>query len=147
MSHPNSIAILTQHNQAQLARLAYLEEYSQRIDDAHVKLALAQVIEDIYEAIARVASRLRQLDQPTGQAMDEVDQKLARQAQTRRGLADQLRFVRQGLKFQLDWYQARFKDLSGDADAQAIFVALAQQTRVRLDRWDKLMTDLKVPIE
>ncbi len=146
MSH-NSIAILTQHNQVQLARLAYLEEYSQKIDDAHVKLILAQAIEDIYEAIARVASRLRQLDRPAGQALDEVDQKLLRQARTRRGLADQLRFVRQGLKFQLDWYEARLKDLSGDADTQAIFVALAQQTRVRLARWDKLMADLKVPLE
>jgi hypothetical protein len=146
MSH-SSIAILTQHNQVQLARLAYLEEYSQQIDDAQVKLVLAQVIEDIYEAIARVASRLRQLDQPTAQALDEVDQKLVRQARTRRGLADQLRFVRQGLKFQLDWYEARLKDLSGDADSQAIFVALAQQTRVRLGRWDKLMVDLKVSVE
>lgn len=146
MNH-NSIALLTQHNQVQLARLAYLEEYSQKIDNAQIKLSLGQVIEDIYEAVARVASRLRQLDQPTGQALDEVDEKLLRQARTRRGLADQLRFVRQGLKFQLDWYEARLKDLSGDADSQAIFVALAQQARVRLARWDKLMADLKVSVE
>jgi len=146
MNH-NSIAFLIQHNQVQLARLAYLEEYSQKIDDAQIKQSLSQVIEDIYEAIARVASRLRQLDQPTSQALDEVDEKLLRQARTRRGLADQLRFVRQGLKFQLDWYEARLKDLSGDADSQAIFVALAQQARVRLARWDKLMADLKVSVE
>ena len=142
-----SIAILTQHNQVQLTRLAYLQEYSDKIDDAYVKLILSQAIEDVHEAIARVASRLRQLGQATGQALAETDEKLLRQARTRRGPEDKLRFVRQGLKFQLDWYEARFKDLAGDPDSQAIFVALAQQTRVRLERWDKLMKDLKVSLE
>ncbi len=140
-----SIPILTQHNQVQLARLNYLQEYSRNIDDNQVKLSLAQAIEDTQEAIARVASRLRQLDQPSGQVLNEQDEKLVRQARTRRGVADKLRFVRQGLKFQLEWYEARLRDLADDADTQAIFVALAEQTRVRLERWDNLMKDLKVP--
>jgi len=146
MSHA-SVLILTQHNQVQLARLKYLQEYSRNIDDNQVKLALAQAIEDTQEAIARVASRLRQLDQPSGQILNEQDEKLVRQARTRRGVADKLRFVKQGLKFQLEWYEARLKDLADDADAQAIFAALAEQTRVRLERWDNLMKDMKVPAE
>jgi hypothetical protein len=146
MSH-TSVLILTQHNQVQLARLKYLQEYSRNINDNQVKLALAQAIEDTQEAIARVASRLRQLDQPSGQVLNEQDEKLVRQARTRRGVADKLRFVKQGLKFQLEWYEARLKDLADDADAQAIFAALAEQTRVRLERWNNLMKDMKVPAE
>jgi len=144
MSH-TSVLILTQHNQVQLARLKYLQEYSRNIDDNQVKLALAQAIEDTQEAIARVASRLRQLDQPSGQVLNEQDEKLVRQARTRRSVADKLRFVKQGLKFQLEWYEARLRDLADDADTQAIFVALAEQTRVRLERGDNLMKDMKVP--
>jgi penicillin V acylase-like amidase (Ntn superfamily) len=127
--------------------LKYLQEYSRNINDNQVKLALAQAIEDTQEAIARVASRLRQLDQPSGQVLNEQDEKLVRQARTRRGVADKLRFVKQGLKFQLEWYEARLKDLADDADAQAIFAALAEQTRVRLERWNNLMKDMKVPAE
>ena len=146
MSHA-SVPILIQHNQVQFARLAYLQEYSQNITDAHVKEALAQVIEDIQEAIARVASRLRQFDQAPGRAIGEPDEKLLRQSRARRGVEDRLWFVRQGLIFQLEWYETRLKDLAGDADTQAIFVALAEQTRVRLERWDNLMSDLKVSLD
>jgi hypothetical protein len=142
-----SISILTEHNKVQLGRLAYLKEYSRNINDNYVKLILAHVIEDTQEAIARVASRLRQLDQSPGRAFDEPDEKLLRQSRTRRGVEDKLWFVRQGLSYQLDWYEARFKDLADDADTQAIFVALAEQTRVRLERWDNLMQDMKVPMD
>jgi hypothetical protein len=91
-----------------------------------------------------VASRLRQLDQAPGQALDKPDEKLLRQSRARRGPADKVQFVRQGLDFQLEWYEARLKDLANDADTQAIFVALAEQTRVRLERWESLMRDMKV---
>ena len=142
-----SISILAQHNQVQLSRLAYLKEYSQNIDDNHIRLVLAQAIEDIQEAIARVSSRLRQLGQAPGRAPEEADEKLLRQSRARRGVADKLQFVRQGLKFQLEWYEARIRDLTDDPDTQAIFVALAEQTRVRLASWDNLMTDMKASIK
>jgi hypothetical protein len=145
MSH-KSVSILVQHNQVQLGRLAYLKEYSQNIDDNHVRLVLAQAIEDTQEAIARVSSRLRQLGEAPGQLLEEADEKLLRQSRARRGVADRLQFVRQGLKFQLEWYEARIRDLAEDADTQAIFVALAEQTRVRLTSWDNLMRDMKASI-
>ena len=53
--------------------------------------------------------------------------------------------MQNGLQFQLEWYEARVKDVADDADTQAILVALAEQTRVRLDRWDRLMREMKVP--
>jgi hypothetical protein len=145
MKHQSSIPLLTQHNQVQLARLAYLTEYSQQVQDNHVKPALALAIEDTQEAIARVSSRLRQLGEAPGRVLDEANEKLVRQARARRGLADKLKFVQNGLQFQLEWYEARVKDVVDDADTQAILVALAEQTRVRLDRWDKLMREMKVP--
>lgn len=145
MKHRTSIPLLTQHNQVQLARLAYLTEYSQQVQDHQVKPALALAIEDTQEAIARVSSRLRQLGEAPGRILDEANEKLVRQARTRRGLADKLKFVQNGLQFQLEWYEARVKDVADDADTQAILVALAEQTRVRLDRWDKLMREMKVP--
>ena len=141
-----SVSILVQHNQVQLGRLAYLKEYSQNIDDNHVRLVLAQAIEDTQEAIARVSSRLRQLGRAPGRVLDDEDEKLLRQSRARRGVADKLQFVRQGLKFQLEWYEARVRDPADDADTQAIFVALAEQTRVRLASWDNLMRDMKAPI-
>jgi hypothetical protein len=55
--------------------------------------------------------------------------------------------VRHGLEFQLKWYEANFKDLADDADTQAIFVALAEQTRVRLERWENLMREMKVSLD
>lgn len=145
MKQQTLITLLTQHNQAQLGRLAYLEEYSRNVDDAQVKQALAQVSEDVEEAVARVASRLRQLGQPAGRALDQVDEKLLRQSRARRGLADKLKFVQSGLRFQLEWYETRYQDVADDADTQAIFVALAEQTRVRLARWEEFMLDMKVP--
>ncbi|MEW5958312.1 MAG: hypothetical protein AB1801_11340 [Chloroflexota bacterium] len=146
MKHQASILLLTQHNQVQLARLAYLTEYSRQIQDTAVKLALAQAIEDTQEAIARVASRLRQLGEAPGRALDEAHEKLVRQARSRRGLAEQLKFVHQGIRFQLEWYEARAKEVSGDADTQAILVALAEQTRLRLSRWADLLTEMKVSL-
>ena len=145
MKHQSSIPLLTQHNQVQLARLAYLTEYSQQVQDNQVKPALALAIEDTQEAIARVSSRLRQLGEAPGRLLDDANEKLIRQARTRRGLADKLKFVQNGLQFQLEWYEAQVKDVADDADTQAILVALAEQTRVRLDRWDRLMREMKVP--
>jgi len=145
MRYEASIPLLTDHNKVQLARLAYLAEYSQNVSNTEVKQALAQVMEDIQEAVARVASRLRRLGESPGRVLDEPDEKLLRQSRARRGVVDKLKFVRQGLKFQLEWYEARVKEVTADDDTQAILVALAEQTRVRLERWDQLMRDLKVP--
>jgi hypothetical protein len=142
-----SVSILTQHNQVQLVRLAYLKEYRQNIDDSHIRLALAQAIEDTQEAIARVSSRLRQLGQAPGRALEETDEKLLRQSRARRGVVDKLQFVRQGLEFQVAWYETRVEELADAPDTQAIFVALAEQTRVRLASWDDLMTDMKASIK
>ncbi len=62
-------------------------------------------------------------------------------------MEDKLKFVRQGLKHQLEWSQARFKDLKDDADSQQTLVALAEQNRVRLERWETMMKDLKVELD
>jgi hypothetical protein len=143
-----SISILTQHLKSQLAYLAVLREYHQGSDNPYFRSALSFGLEDTQEAIARVASRLRQLGHPLlDQSLDEAGEKLLRQARSRRGLEDKLKFVQYGLKHQLEWYGAYLKDLKDDADSQAIFVALAEQTRVRLERWETLMKDLKVPLD
>lgn len=143
----SSLSILSEHVKAQLARLAFLQEYRQKTQDPYVTSALAFVIEDTQEAIARVASRLRQLDFTVDESLDEAGQKLLRQARSRRSLEDKIKFIRHGLKHQIEWYSARAKDLRNDADSQAIFVGLAEQARVRLDRWENMMEDLKVPLD
>jgi hypothetical protein len=144
----SSVSILNQCVKTQLGRLAVLREYREQINDPYIKSGLAFAIEDTQEAIARVASRLRQFDHTlTDQNLDETGEKLLRQARTRRGTEDRLKFVRQGLKYQLEWYSARVKELRDDLDSQAILVALAEQTRVRLERWETLMKDLKVPFD
>lgn len=144
----SSISILTQHVKAQLANLAVLREYQRNNNDPYVRSALALTIEDTQEAIARVSSRLRQLGQPIlDQTLDEAGEKLLRQFRSRRSMEDKLKFVRQGLKHQLEWSHARLKDLKGDADSQATLVALAEQNRVRLERWETMMKDLKVELD
>jgi hypothetical protein len=141
-----SISILTQHLQVQLAHLAVLREYHQGDEKPYFKSALSFAIEDAQEAIARVASRLRQLGHPyLNQSLDEAGDRLLRQSRSRRSAEDKLKFVHHGLKHQLEWYGTHLKDLKDDADSQAIFVALAEQTRVRLERWETLMLELKVP--
>lgn len=143
----SSVSILSIHVKAQLARLAFLQEYRQKTQDPYVTSALAFVIEDTQEAIARVASRLRQLDSTVDESLDEAGEKLLRQARSRRSLEDKIKFIRRGLKHQIEWYSDRVKDLRNDADSQAIFVGLAEQARVRLDRWENMMKDLKVPLD
>ena len=144
----SSISILTQHIKAQLGHLAVLREYRQGNDNPYFKSALNFAIEDAQEAIARVASRLRQLGQPLlDQTLDEAAEKHLRQSRSRRSLEDKLKFVHNGLKYQLEWYGDRLKELKNDADSQATFVALAEQTRVRLERWENLMKELKVQMD
>jgi hypothetical protein len=104
------------------------------------------VIEDTQEAIARASSRLRQIGaRPVGKLSEEVTEKLLRQSRVRRALADKLKFIQNGLKFQLNWYETQIKALRQDPDTQATLVALAEQTRIRLERWNNLMVEMKVP--
>lgn len=139
------IVILTDLIKAQLERLVMLQEYQRTIDDPYVRSTLAFAIEDSHEAIARAASRLRQIGGPaTSRLSEEVTEKLLRQSRARRGLADKLRFVHNGLKYQLNWYETQLKTLRNDTDSQAILVALAEQNRVRLERWTNLMAEMKV---
>lgn len=145
MDNP-SIPILKQHLKTQLERLVMLREYYQNVDDPYVKSSLSFVIEDTQEAIARVSSRLRHLGTISStQISAEATEKLLRQSRSRRTLVDRLIFVWRGLKHQLDWYETQIKKLIDDADSQAIFVALAEQARVRLERWENLMDEMKVP--
>lgn len=144
----SSVAILTEHQKAQMERLVMLREYRRIITDPYVKSALSFTIEDTQEAIARAASRLRQIGAiQVSQFSEDVSDKLVRQASQRRGLADQIYFIVHGVEHQLQWYERQIKALVGDADTQAIFVALAEQARVRLERWKNLMVELKVPPE
>lgn len=143
--HNLSIDTMRAHQKAQLERLAVLRECQRIANDPYVKSALSFVIEDTQEAIARVSSRMRQIGAVShSQISHEVSEKLLRQFRSRRYLADQLRFVHLGLAHQLKWYENHIKDLVDDADTQAIFVALAEQARVRLERWENLMDELKV---
>ncbi|GAB4433422.1 MAG: hypothetical protein Kow0031_15000 [Anaerolineae bacterium] len=81
------------------------------------------------------------------QLADDAGEKLLRQSRSRQYLADQIHFVRNGLAHQVAWYNAHVKDLRHDHDSQAILVALAEQARLRLERWDNLMDEMKVPPE
>ncbi len=144
----SSISILTECVRVQLGRLEVFREYQQKERDPYFLAALAPAIEDVQEAIARVSSRLRQLDSPiSDEELDEAGDKVLRQSRTRRGTGDKAKFVWQGLKHQLDWYSARIQDLKDDPDSQAILVALTEQTRVRLDGWENMMKELKVPFD
>ena len=144
MNNP-SITMLAQHLKTQLERLVMLREYQRNIDDPYVKSALSFVIEDTQEAIARISSRLRQLGAiSTHQISAEATEKLFRQSRSRRALADKIIFVWRGLKHQVEWYDTHLKNLIRDPDSQAILVALAEQARLRLERWENLMDEMKV---
>jgi len=143
-----SIALLSQHLLAHLERLVVLREYHREITDPYVKSALVATIDDTQEAIARVASRLRQLGEisPT-QLSEEVSEKLLKQSRNRRSLADRIQFIFRGLMHQAEWYTLHTKNFVDDPDSQATLVALAEQIRVRVDRWRSLMQEMKVPPE
>ncbi|MCB0191978.1 MAG: hypothetical protein KDJ65_08540 [Anaerolineae bacterium] len=147
MTNP-SVAILTEHQKAQMERLVMLRDYQKLIDDPYVKSALIFVIEDTQEAIARGASRLRQVGaMQVSKFSEDVNNKLLRQGRQRRGLGDKIWFIYNGLQHQLQWYERQIKALVDDADTQATFVALAEQLRVRIDRWRNLMIEMKVPLD
>ncbi len=143
----NSIAILSQHLIAHLEQLAMLREYRKVITDPYVSSALNFVIEDTHEAIARVSSRIRQLGavSPTHIAREATDTLLF-QSRTRRSLEEQIRFVHHGLVHQVQWYQTNLKNFIDDPDSQAILVALAEQSRLRLNRWETMMKEMKVSL-
>ncbi len=141
----SAVPILLQHLANHLARLAVLREYRDRIDQPNVKLAISFVVEDTQESIARVSSRLRQLGYlPEQKTLDETIDELLHQSRSCRYLEDKLIFLWRGLKYQQEWYARQLKSLKNDADSQAILVALAEQNRVRLERWENLLQDMKV---
>jgi hypothetical protein len=143
-----STEFLTQNLQTLLAHLTILREYAREADKPFFKAALTPAIEDAQEAIARVSSRLRQLGQPVNPTqLDESGEKLLRQARHQAALEEKLKFLHHWFKHQYEWYQSRVKDLKQDADTQALFVALAQQTRVRLERWEAMLKELKVSLD
>jgi hypothetical protein len=143
----NSITILSQHLIAHLEQLAMLREYRKVIEDPYVIAALNFVIEDTHEAIARVSSRIRQLGAVSPSYIaNEATDKLLFQSRSRRNLQDQILFVHHGLIHQVQWYHANVKNLINDPDSQAILVALAEQARLRLNRWETMMKEMKVPI-
>jgi hypothetical protein len=138
------------HNLSQLLgilreRLVVFREFQANTDDPYYRAALKFVIEDTQEAIARTASRLRQLGERTADRTSatppQIDLSAARMQED---LAYALIYVWRALKAQLDWYNTTAKTLLDDADTQAILVALAEQNRVRLERWENLMDEMKV---
>lgn len=145
MSNENSVAILTENLKTHLERLLVYREYRTNTKDPYVTSALSFAVEDVQEAIARVSSRLRQLGavSPT-KISEDVTEKLLHQSRSRRTIPERLRFVHHGLQHQLNWYQVNIKKLVGDPDSQAILVGLAEQTRLRLERWENLMDEMKV---
>ncbi len=138
----DTIPILSQHLQSHLIRLVILQEYRRDIDQPSIKLALSFMIEDTQESIARVSSRLRQLGHIPERTPS--DEKILHQARRCHYLEDKLIFVQQNLKQQQEWYGRQLKLLKNDADSQATLVALAEQGRVRLERWENVMRDMKV---
>jgi hypothetical protein len=141
----DSVTILTEHLRAHLERLVVLREYHKNIDDPYVKTALSFTIEDTQEAIARVSSRLRQIGTISPvQISEETSEKLLYQSRSRRSLGDKIRFVYRGLVHQVNWYNSHVKTLLEDPDSQAVLVALAEQARLRLERWESLMAEMKV---
>ncbi len=143
-----SISLLSQNLIAHLERLIMLREYHRNIDDPYVKSALSFTIDDTQEAIARVSSRLRQLGEVSPTIIsEEATEKLLWQSRSRRSLGDKVRFVVHGLLHQQEWYTSRIKELVNDPDSQATLVALAEQARVRLERWQNLMDEMKVSPE
>jgi hypothetical protein len=144
MSQPSSV-VLGQLLQTLYQQLVIFQAYHQTTPDPYVRSTLNFVIEDTHEAIARTSSRLRQLgENPLNYVLDETTKTGLRQSRNDNDEVEQLRLVWRALKQQLDWYQQNIKTLLNDADTQAILVALAEQTRVRLERWQNLMAELKV---
>jgi hypothetical protein len=141
----SSVTTLIQLLDIQRERLAVYREFQASTNDPYFKSALSFVIEDTQEAIARAASRLRQLGQRTADhSPGTIPDLNVSDGQAHEELAYRLLFVWHALKDQLDWYNARIKTLLDDADTQAILVALAEQNRVRLERWDNLLDEMKV---
>jgi hypothetical protein len=141
----DSIDVLTEHLKAHLGRLVMLREYHQNVDDPYVKSALNFAIEDTQEAIAHVSSRLRQVGSvsPT-QISNETSEKLLHQSRSRKTLKDKIKFVHSGLSHQVAWYNSRIPELKHDSDTQAVLVALGEQAKLRLERWESLMVEMKV---
>ena len=141
----SSVNTLTHLLDIQRERLAVYREFQASTNDPYFKSALSFVIEDTLEAIARAASRLRQLGERTADlSSGTVPDLNVSLGQAQEELAHKLLFVWHALMDQLDWYNVKIKTLLDDADTQAILVALAEQNRVRLERWDNLLDEMKV---
>ena len=140
-----STALLNDHLQHLGEQLVVVRLYRETTDKPYVKTALTFVEDDTQEAIAKTASRLRQLgQQPTGHLFNKALMAQVKRSHRDRILVEKLQFVWRSLKQQLDWYLTHAKTFRDDADSQAMLVALAEQTRVRLERWENLMDEMKV---
>lgn len=140
-----SLRILIEHLSTQRQNMEIYQEYHNVTPRPYIKSILKLLIEDTYEAIARTASRMRQLDGSPGRhGLDDSTRSKIRRAHRQRNEEEKLKFVWQGLNTQLQWYGDQIDVLVDDADTQALLVALAEQTRVHLNRWEKLMEEMKV---
>ena len=140
----SSVTTLSQLLSMLRNRLAMYRQLRAKTEDPYFRSALSFVIEDTQEAVARSASRLRQLGERTAdRASISVPNINENEDHVQGDLAHKLMLVWQALKEQLDWYTTTTKSLLDDPDTQAILVALAEQNRVRLERWENLMDEMK----
>ena len=140
-----SLKILTEHLSTQRQNMEIYQEYHNIPPRPYIKSLLTLLIEDTYEAIAKTASRMRQLDGSPGRhGLDDSTRSKIRQAHRQRTEEEKLKFVRQRLNQHLQWCGDQINALVDDADTQALLVALAEQTRTRLNRWETLMEEMKV---
>ena len=140
-----ALKIFSQHLFTQQQNLELYREYQKITHRPNIKSTLDFLIDDAREAIALIASRLRQFNaRPGDQTLPDGSITKIRRAQSRRSEVQQIKYVWRNLDKQLEAYQIQIQTLADDSDTQATLITLVQYTEHSLQRWEALMKEMKV---
>ncbi len=126
------------HLQAYLNCLELCQAFRKQVDDEHVGQTLDALLDEGQDALASLASCLRQQGAAPGALeLDRRGKAAIRELLALRALRDQLQAVRSCLADLVAWQAAHLPD-----DADPVLKDAPAQTRHMLDRWDQHIAEM-----
>ncbi len=132
------------HLQAYLNCLELCQAFRNQADDEHVRQALDVLLDEGQDALASLASCLRQQGAAPGALeLDRRGKAAIHELLALRALRDRLLMVRSSLADLVAWHASHLPDDADPAIKDSLASSLAQ-TRHMLDRWDQHLAEMGV---
>jgi hypothetical protein len=133
------------HLQAYLNCLELCQAFRRQVDDEHVRQALDALLDEGQDALASLASCLRQQGAAPGALeLDRRGKAAIHELLALRALRDRLLMVRSSLAGLVTWHAAHLSDadLAMNVEMKDLLASSLALTRRMLDQWDQHMAEL-----